>query len=362
MKKISIGLIFIVILIHSISAQDNISDNILAQETGISTINYINIEVSDNGFAIVEEEIVVNNTIASILVPLHVDILSISDAKNRLKYELSSKNGMQLLAFYLISPMDRTVKIKYSTQHLTSKNGGVWALKFLALATPYHTIVNIKFPTDSDIISLTPDIPRYPANLSNPIWLYPQTKEFYFEMDYRTTQKLPPLDTADSYIYLTILLVLSLIVILAVIFIKNKSKKELVINDKKSFAAEAQSGGKIFVPKNKFEPSDSGITSVEKKDDIAILEEKDENYAHKLKNNRKIKDSVIKMLDENEKKILEMLESSEDEITQAYVYKTIGIPKSSLSDIMQRLEKRNIIERRKDGRISWIKLKDWVLD
>jgi uncharacterized membrane protein len=57
-----------------------------------------------------------------------------------------------------------------------------------------------------------------------------------------------------------------------------------------------------------------------------------------------------------------MLLKFEDEITQAYIYKTTGIPKSSLSDTIKRLEKRNIVDRRKDGRINWIKIKDWVFD
>lgn len=335
MKKISIGLIFIVILIHTISAQNNISNNILNQEAGISAINYINIEILDNGFATIEEEIIVNNTIASIFAPLQIDVLSISDSKNRLKYNLIQKDGRQLITFYLLSPMDKTVRIRYNTQHITSKNGSIWTLKFLASATPHHTIVNVKFPANSNIMSLKPDIPRYPANLSNPMWLYPQTNEFYFEMDYQTTQSVQgtqPSDMGILYIILTIILILFLILIL---LIKKKKSKKVVIEDKKI---------------------------VEKEEDKTLSEEKKENLDVEVKNKRKIKDSIIKMLDENEKKILEMLESSEDEITQAYVYKTTNIPKATLSDIMQRLEKRNIIERRRDGRISWIKLKDWVFD
>lgn len=331
MKKISIGLILIVILIHTISTQNNISNNILNQETGISTINYINIEIGDNGLATVEEEILVNNTIASIFVPMNIDALSVSDSKNRLKYDLIQKDGRQLITFYLLLPMDKTVRIRYNTQHITSKNGSIWTLKFLASATPHHTIVNVKFPANSNIISLKPDIPRYPANLSNPMWLYPQTNEFYFEMDYQTTQSMQekqPSDMGILYIILTIILILFLILIL---LIKKKKSKKVVID-------------------------------VEKEEDKTLSEEKKENLGVEVKNKRKIKDSVIKMLDENEKKILEMLESSEDEITQVYVYKTTNIPKATLSDIMQRLEKRNIIERRRDGRISWIKLKDWVLD
>ncbi len=331
-----IFLIFI-IFIPVVSAQGNVSSNALNQETGISAVNYINIEVSGNGFATVEEEVIVSNTIASIPVPLHVDVLSISDSKNRLRYELLPNDEGQLLTFYLISPMERTVKIKYSTQHLTSKNKGIWTLKFFASVTPYYTIVNVKSPADSGIISIRPDIPRYPANLSNPMWLYPQTNELYLEVDYQTVEGVQspiPSSNANYEFLILIILIIVLIIALYILLTRKKPKKDEVKEE---------------------------IKITKKEEDIPLPEEKKEDNAFKEENKRKIKDSVIKMLDENEKKILELLEISEDEITQAYVYKTTGIPKSSLSDIMQRLEKRNIIERRKDGRISWIKLKDWVL-
>ena len=77
---------------------------------------------------------------------------------------------------------------------------------------------------------------------------------------------------------------------------------------------------------------------------------------------REVKDSIRNVLDETELKVVDMLLKYEDEITQAYIYKTTGIPKSSLSDTIKRLEKRNVIERKREGRINWIKLKDWVFD
>jgi uncharacterized membrane protein len=75
---------------------------------------------------------------------------------------------------------------------------------------------------------------------------------------------------------------------------------------------------------------------------------------------RKIDASVLNMLDENEKKVVELIENADGEITQAYIYKSTGIPKASLSDLIKRLEKRNIIERRRDGRTNWINLQEWV--
>jgi DNA-binding transcriptional ArsR family regulator len=75
-----------------------------------------------------------------------------------------------------------------------------------------------------------------------------------------------------------------------------------------------------------------------------------------------VKESILNVLDESERIVVNMLEKAEDEITQAYVYKSTGIPKSSLSDTIKRLEKRNIIEIKKEGRTNWLKLKEWVFE
>jgi len=77
---------------------------------------------------------------------------------------------------------------------------------------------------------------------------------------------------------------------------------------------------------------------------------------------RAVKESILNVLDESEKAVVELLINSEDEITQAFIYKSTGIPKSSLSDTIKRLEKRNIIERKKEGRTNWLKLKEWVFE
>jgi len=77
---------------------------------------------------------------------------------------------------------------------------------------------------------------------------------------------------------------------------------------------------------------------------------------------KKIKDSVLNMLDDKERMIVKILEEADTEITQAYIYKMTRMPKASLSDIMRRLESRNIIERRTEGRTKWVKFKEWVFE
>ena len=52
----------------------------------------------------------------------------------------------------------------------------------------------------------------------------------------------------------------------------------------------------------------------------------------------------MKLMDENEKQIINILKDS-TETTQANIYKITQIPKATLSDIMRKLEERNLIER-----------------
>ena len=101
-----------------------------------------------------------------------------------------------------------------------------------------------------------------------------------------------------------------------------------------------------------------GIFSVKKRKSTELKKEGKEE-----KKKSKINPSVLKMLTKQEKEIIELMEASaEEEITQAYIYKTLGIPKSSLSDIIKKLEQRDLIEKKREGRINWIKLKKWVFD
>lgn len=70
---------------------------------------------------------------------------------------------------------------------------------------------------------------------------------------------------------------------------------------------------------------------------------------------------MYNVLEKNEKKIIDYILEKEGQTTQADIYKKTGIPKSSLSDLIKRLDKRNIIKTSKKGRTKKIKLKSWVL-
>lgn len=323
MKKCSAGprvLLFIIILIQFTSAQATG----LMKESGIYKINYITLLVHENGFVDVEEELEVNNTIASIFTPRNTLDLLIKDSKgNKLQYESISGNDKQLITFYLLSPDERLIRLRYRTLHLTSKNASTWTLKFSTSSVPRHTIIKIEFPPGSDVISLRPrDILRYPQNLTSPLWLYPQVKDFGFECDYETGPSIPGGDETQLYA------IAGVGIMVVVIFLS------------------------LYI---------LGMRKGRKKDEKISGEVKEEKDKEEEKVS-KIKPSVLNVLEENERRVVKVLQDSDDEITQAYIYKTTGIPKATLSDLMKRLEKRNVIERRRDGRINWIKLKEWVFN
>ncbi|RLI88075.1 MAG: hypothetical protein DRO76_01405 [Candidatus Altiarchaeales archaeon] len=338
LKILSISFLLLLFSI-TVTSEENITQ-ISGLESGIIQIDSVNMTIDQSGLVSVSEELIVQRgDRIAILIPVNVQGLIVSDSKgNEISYESTQKDDKQLITFFLEKSnekMGERVIIRYNTQQLTAKSGDIWNIEFSTTATPRHTIIKIEFPSDTRIISMEPrDLYWTPVSDSE-LWVYPQIKDFHFGFDYKigvpgpiiprsttttTTTTLPAqvFDMDKSIIGLAIILIF-IIIALLFIFQRKKSKKEEIVGEK-----------------IKGEPKKEGST--------------------------RIKTSIINMLDENEKKIVKMLEESEGEITQAYIYKSTGIPKSSLSDTMRRLEKRNIIERKKEGRTNWIRLKDWVFE
>jgi len=95
--------------------------------------------------------------------------------------------------------------------------------------------------------------------------------------------------------------------------------------------------------------------------DLEDLYPSEEKKSVENEKKRKINQSIMKLMDESEQKVINILIDS-GETTQANVYKITQIPKATLSNIMRKLEERNIIERRVEGKVKWVKLKDWVFE
>lgn len=328
--------LFLTLLIISV-----VNSQPIPLETGIYKITEISMNITREGFVSVEESVVVslNETQASILLLQNIQDLTILDSSgNTLQYDSEIFDNKRLVTFYLREPQkdQSEIRISYGTQHLTSKIANVWRIEFCSTATPRYTIVKINFPGNTRITSLEPN-DLFWTPFADSLWLYPQLSNFCFNSTYRygngdnliipkpsttTTTTLPsePLPT-DNTPYITVILLVFVVALLSFIY-KKKSKKVTIEQESRQEVKD---------------------TNPEKKE-------------------RRVNPSIINMLNENEKKIVDMLEKHDEEITQAYIYKTTGIPKASLSDIMKKLEQRNIIYRKKDGRIKWITLKEWVFD
>lgn len=322
-------LILFLYFVSVISAQ-NYSNNYISNEfEGIKEVKKINIQIAENGLVRVDEELSLNETTAKILIPRQTENLLIFDSKNNeLGHESIQMKGEQLLKIYLSSPEDKNVKFSYTTQELTRKNASTWTFKFSSISTPRVTIVKIEFPKEANVTSLKTNqtIYFYPPNLKSPLFLYPQDDKVNFEIDYVLGRET--LSTLDEATLPIIVVVVVVIIIIIFLYKKRKSKIQ------QKLIKEVKEVEEIKV----VEPSIPSIPSM-----------------------RTIKSSVLNILDENEKKVIELLyNSKEEEITQAYIYKTLNIPKASLSSIIKRLEQRNLIEKKKYGRVNWIKLKEWI--
>jgi uncharacterized membrane protein len=285
------------------------AQNSLSPEFGVKEVLKIDVQVNANGFVHVEKSLILDQTTARILIPKYSGELSLRDSQgNNLGYEVNQHPDGQVLNIYLKSPHEKSVTLSYNTPFLTRKSASGWTFKFSSLSTSRVTIIKINFPLEANITSLRSNetLYIYPPHFASPLFLYPQSDFTSLEIDYN----LPPGRTSpDNFVFIIPFI---LVIFLLLLFLYSKKKK-------------SKEGEEI------------------------------------KKEGGKINSSVMKMLDTAEKEVIKMLEASpEEEITQAYIYKTLEIPKSSLSDTIKRLEQRDLIEKKKEGRINWIKLKKWV--
>jgi uncharacterized membrane protein len=324
-------------------------------------IGDINLWIGEDGFTWIEQRIVFDSEgeYGSVTLPSFINEVTSNDDNGRLINNISEVDGVRKVKVffprYLEAGETKQVWLKYGTHHITTKEEGVWRINYQTQATPRTTIVRVTYPVGSQVLTLRPD-DLLRTYVKNGIWIYPQEAELNFSSTYKyggvkpvettTTTTLPKeepfkLDTRTFYGLILGVVVLAVAVIVLVLYrnrllVFSGPRDSMRVTVNEDVVSEPKAvGGKVSYDIEGSEP-----------------------YVAKS-----IKDSIIKMLDDNELAIVKLLENSEeDEVTQAYLYKTTGIPKSSLSDILRRIEKRNIIERRVEGRVKWIKLKSWVLE
>ena len=413
------AILCIIFLAAHAYAQDNGSVE-YTLEKGILSIPSIVLVIDQGGMVSVTEEILTRSgDISAILVPENVQEIQIIDSEARtISFDTTQQLSGQLLSFIIpeSNNSEQIVSLKYYTQRLTSKSGDLWSLNYTTTATPQTkkypgTIIKLYTPKKTQItkINLKEDINFSPIGDSE-IWFYPQKKDFNLNFDYvlgfsngsiitrpttttttlsttttttlsttttttlsTTTTTNPVVDFRAYFIPWAVLLLLVLLFFLYRVksktgnVEKNQSHQDLEIDSypletptRDTSVSEPASDGAIYNVSH-------DVTGEPGADDYAMEEihEKrvmDVSVGKTDVGKRTVKDSILNVLDESEKSVIDLMIKSEDEITQAYVYKCTGMPKSSLSDTIKRLEKRNIIERKKEGRTNWLKLKEWVFD
>ena len=342
-------------------------------------IEYINLNVGESGFVRIEEKLIIKSDVneTSIVIPKFTGSLSISNYTEELKYVVEALDSKEVVTIYMATPSkgkERAIFLRYGTQHLTTKTGGVWNITFSFPVTslpetPVQTLTRINFPQNTRILSWGPTSWYTPEK--DAIWLYtyPNEREknftaiYEYEISMTTTIRsnasgnisVPPTISSNRIL---LIIFLSLIVLIYFIFIFARKRPE--VEEKKEVMEP-----RVDIPIDvvEIEKEEPEIDVTEKTQTISVsetIEKKPElKEEQKIK---KVKQSIMNVLDENEKTIVQLLEGYKEEITQAYIYKTTNIPKASLSDILKRLESRNILERTREGRVNWIKLKEWVFE
>lgn len=322
-KLLTLFIIFIGLFIASASAQES---------ELTETIGDIELEINEKGIVTVTQdmELMANTEVylAEITIPkAKADSVKIFDLDSNyaLEHDSIPLVDEEIINYYFPEPLgageNKKIKIKYSTDFFTSKEGDTWELSFY-LKTSNKSTVKIMFP-ENVIISFTSSavIPStYIENGKQVLELKPDAEEFDFLCEYKfkkTRETKEPEEPEEPNVSNFMLIIFIIIIFIVALMYYFKFKKP--------------------------------AQPIEK-----IEEEKE------LEKEKRIKPSIFKILDENEKKIVKILQSSDDEVTQAYIHKSTKIPRSTLSKIIFRLEERNIIERRREGKTNWIRLKKWV--
>lgn len=334
---------------------------ILAQARCASAfmINDIQLNVSGSGQVWVTEDITVygNETTLELLLPAYSNIEFISAGAVIPYYSKNVDSGMSVslnLPNLPAGAKQRDVSVIYETPHLTTKNGSIWSISFSTEATPRKTILKLYLPKNSTILlpSLKPRDILFSVDRDS-LWLYPQEVDFNFTCDYEysggPTVISPDVPDDGRLRLIASVLFAALLISAALLYYLLRSRTSPKVVGKVEVDDESVQAGESL----------SAAGDMKKTTEVGGIE-----FEFKTENSiPKIKETVLNILNEEEKNIIVFIQEKwPEDITQALIYKTIRMPKSSLSEVIKRLERRNVIECRREGRLNWIKLKKWILE
>ncbi len=345
---------------------------LLAPYANALAVDTINVAIDDKGFVSVNETVTLygsKNTEDYVLIPGKVDVTSVSSSINDLIYNITSSENLSNITLRfpaLNSGEHKEVSIAYTSKYLTSKTAGAWLLNLRSCATAYRTVLKISFPTNTTILSWEPKWSFSPGK--DLLYLYPESDDFELNVtyEYADSGAITPLGEEPSNIFVPILLLVILVLAYHLMVRRRRTEKartsemqEIRVEHKPLEAVVATVEDVDLTHK----PQETLVATMEEIKVNSKASEPEKNKTEeKTAKKRKVKESILNVLDENERRIISILEAAGDEITQAQICRETGIPKASLSDILRHLEKRNVVERERDGRRNWIKIKEWVFE
>lgn len=91
-------------------------------------------------------------------------------------------------------------------------------------------------------------------------------------------------------------------------------------------------------------------------------ETKEKKEAKEEKKVSKRSQDIMQTLNKKEKEIVEFLMSNDNKSYQAKIRHTLGIPRTSLSRLLESLQRKKVVDIQKEGKAVRIKLTDWFMD
>ena len=232
------------------------------------------------------------------------------------------------------------------TDMLTTKSAGIWHFNFSSGG--YYSDYSVTFflPAGSEVIRFERSHGlNYQIQVMNDSLVL--TVEGYriaspeIEIEYKQPLETPDKTESESgsWLYFTMLFIITAI-----------SASVLIIRLKRTHDLE----------KKEIPDTESGIESVigpgiePEMGSLAAPKTKEITPTSEMQ-------KVIDTLSDNEKAIINLLLRKGGSVTQADIRYETGIPKSSLSGIINVLKRKNIIKKREYGRTNVIELSDWFL-
>ncbi len=229
---------------------------------------------------------------------------------------------------------NNTSQLYVVTDALTSKSADTWSLNFSL--DGYYSDYSITFdlPAGSEVtrIDVPPELnyqlEAKEASLTLSVHGY-RVISPWIKVDYRLSPEVPAQSNPSSSMFL-VLLIVALIAGIIFVYYRRRVQGRTVIEKKETHDRETGP-----ISETKPETKEIRITGGMQK--------------------------VIDTLSDKEKAIISFLIRSGGSATQADIRYETGIPKSSLTGIINALKRRNIIKKHENGRTNVIELSEWFL-